>query len=935
MPFRSIANNTEGCEFIFSIPPAYEEQQHGNFITIYTIALEDCEISVEVPSLYLNKKKAKKYENLVFQIDASFGQAAEWNSELKYTAPTLSNIYKNSAITVSSDKPILCYVLCQYYWTSDGFTAFPTSALSNDYVVSSYSDMGGLYGHYYPSEVTISGVMDNTKIDFIIGGNPATQINYRDSLYFSGDTIEIELDKNDVCLLMSSGILRDHPDLSGSRIKSNNPVSVTSGNVCANIPVKNPTCDYIVTMDYPVKIWGKEYYIPPITKRKNSQIVRIYACQDSTIIYHNFKPIDTLFNTGIQDQGWCEIRLNGMNEPVPAVISSNNPIYVNFFYPSWTEDSTTFSDPFTLSIVPQSFFSKDVMFTTPHQTTSNTFDSNYINIVYKSSTNDSILLSYFTFQFIDEEQQLETINLDDIEIISKGMFPEQDGHFERYFYITLKLPKLGQYYITGQKLFSCYLFGCSDFAAYGVQTFPIDIFLKRDDIEAPGMFAEFSCEGTVVNGYIKDLPEDENIRSNLNNIVFMENESKNVDFSYFPFTSGISSETLWNLNVIDIKNDANAVIKLSDMAGNEETYNFKYYGLNGLQLQPVRNSICLDYYGTDSLIYNLYNPKDTIFRIKLNVNSNNLKIKSSTNIELKPKSFEQIVLEVKYNSDETDAFLVVEKCSRQDTIWLPIDYHLIHYPVNVVILPTKDIYSVGDTVYCDVVLNTDADIEELDKIKSIDIEFELCNVFAHINKSDFINISDKNLVIENIDFYNDMEKLSTKCFVTLTSNNGIFTKVKDNKLSLCYLKFLLALPNMTYNSYGDNFSIKDEYYMLKINSSIMSDFFPCISFYNIDNEIKIEQICADNLMNINILDNPLELNIISNKTISYSISSESYIEVKIYDSMGSLIAIPLTETQKTGLYNIDISSFNLSSGVYFCEVILNNSLRKFKSFIKL
>ena len=85
----------------------------------------------------------------------------------------------------------------------------------------------------------------------------------------------------------------------------------------------------------------------------------------------------------------------------------------------------------------------------------------------------------------------------------------------------------------------------------------------------------------------------------------------------------------------------------------------------------------------------------------------------------------------------------------------------------------------------------------------------------------------------------------------------------------------------------------------------------------------------------NILDNPLELNIISNKTISYSISSESYIEVKIYDSMGSLIAIPLTETQKTGLYNIDISSFNLSSGVYFCEVILNNSLRKFKSFIKL
>ncbi len=101
-------------EYIFSIPPVYEEKIKENFVTLYIITLEATNISVEVPGQYMNKKKAGAKETLIFQIDASFGQVASWNKDINSQAPVLSNIYKDRAIRVISDKPVLCYVLCQY-----------------------------------------------------------------------------------------------------------------------------------------------------------------------------------------------------------------------------------------------------------------------------------------------------------------------------------------------------------------------------------------------------------------------------------------------------------------------------------------------------------------------------------------------------------------------------------------------------------------------------------------------------------------------------------------------------------------------------------------------------------------------------------------------------------------------------------------------------
>lgn len=926
----------KGCEFIFSIPPVYEEQSNGNFVTICAIALEDCEISVEVQSLYFNKKRVKKNETVFFQIDASFGQVSNWTSESKHSAPSISGIYKNSAITVNSSNYILCYVLCQYYWTGDGFVAFPTSVLGNKYIVSSYSDMGSYYGHYYPSELTISGIFDNTNVEFIVGGNSATNIQFQDSTYYLGDTILISLNKKDVCLLMSGGILKEYPDLSGSRINSNYPIAVNSGNVCANIPVKSPSCDYIVTMDYPTYMWTNKYLIPPISRRKFSQIVRIYAKEDSTIIYHNYVPIDTLFNSYVQNEGWCEIRLNGMKEPKPTVISSNNPIYVIFYYPSWTEDSTMFSDPFMMPIVPLDMFNKNVIFSTPKKTTVSSFDSNFINIVYKSNNRDTLSLSYFNFQYVNDMQEFEEISLDDLEIVSSGPFPFENGSNDRYYYLLIKLPKIGQYYISSKKLFACYLFGCSDFTSFGFPTYPIDIFFNDEDIEAPTMLADINCDGSVFNGIVKDLPEKKLGRSNLNSIVFIEDESNNVEFSYSPFTPGISYETYWNLNVIDIKYDATATVKVSDVAENEETFVFNYYGLKGINLLPVRDSICLDYYATDSLIFDLYNPKDTSFNINiyLNTTSENLRIKSKRDIELKPKSSERIVFETKFVDNPDTLFLVLEKCDNQDTIWLPIKYKLIHYPVNVILKTNKKIYSIGDTIYCNLILNTNANKEDLSKINSIDVEFNICNVFANINENNFIYLPTENFTLKNVIIERSSEELNTKLNFTIFSSDGIFKNIQNNKSLLCNIKLLLVLPNNSSNYYGEYFSIKPEFYYLNLKPNITSNFFPCVSFNSLSQDIKIDPICADNLRLLNITDHLFDVKYEDNN-ILYSIGLDGYIEIKIYNSIANIVYNKGLEYKRAGVYNLNIKELNLVNGLYFFELNMNGVYRKFINFIKL
>jgi hypothetical protein len=57
--------------------------------------------------------------------------------------------------------------------------------------------------------------------------------------------------------------------------------------------------------------------------------------------------------------------------------------------------------------------------------------------------------------------------------------------------------------------------------------------------------------------------------------------------------------------------------------------------------------------------------------------------------------------------------------------------------------------------------------------------------------------------------------------------------------------------------------------------------------------------------------------------IEYSIPSESFVELKVYDILGNEVASLVNEQQQAGVYRADFSADNLPSGMYFARITAN------------
>jgi hypothetical protein len=57
--------------------------------------------------------------------------------------------------------------------------------------------------------------------------------------------------------------------------------------------------------------------------------------------------------------------------------------------------------------------------------------------------------------------------------------------------------------------------------------------------------------------------------------------------------------------------------------------------------------------------------------------------------------------------------------------------------------------------------------------------------------------------------------------------------------------------------------------------------------------------------------------------IEYSIPSESFVDLKVYDILGSEVASLVNEQQKAGVYRVDFTADNLPSGIYFARITAN------------
>ena len=106
-------------------------------------------------------------------------------------------------------------------------------------------------------------------------------------------------------------------DLSGTKVISDKPITVSTGHECANIPWNIAYCNHLVEQIPPTALWGTYHYIAPLA-HKTSYSIKILAAQNFTdinIYCNNTQQFYTInegefVNKTLSMQEYCAINSN-------------------------------------------------------------------------------------------------------------------------------------------------------------------------------------------------------------------------------------------------------------------------------------------------------------------------------------------------------------------------------------------------------------------------------------------------------------------------------------------------------------------------------------------------------------------------------------------------------------------------------------------------
>ncbi len=554
-------NANAGTEFYFSMPPAYEQGGNDNQIVIYISSAYEANVKLSVPGRGVLKEKVTTPGDVIF-FSLSPGEAQPFVKAPSQTAP-VQEIYDDVAIHLTSNKPIIAYCVTRFSFTSDGAILMPNAALGTEYVIGSMADMTELFpGLNLPSEVTVTAIANNTKVWFTVGGTNSTETT---NGMGAGDTREFELNKGDVLAISTRN---QGGDLSGSYVRSSKPVCVMSGNQCANVPIDNRWCDYIVSNEPPLHTWSKVYHFPQLSPREQNSWMKIVAAEDNTTVLRNGANYGTVeFGKGGRaSRGYLEGQaMDGEQQPI--VFSADKPISVKFFNPGQELDGLT-SDPFSIQITPVDQYVNFVWFCTPGVAQVQ-FAKNWLSIVHAADANDEVSEDLEIGWFVDGE--LKWWKVRDAFGSAPGSFFAPIGDGKSWAEKRIDLPDpTGVYALRSfGDPFAAYSYGAQDYDTYGFRTGARMNDQTVSDTEPPqNVF--IADRGPEQSGSIQDQG------AGIAAVRPVPEAVVNMEVAINEFVPGTKESVTWSASVIDPAQPAAAVIAVVDRRGNVSTFDVEY-----------------------------------------------------------------------------------------------------------------------------------------------------------------------------------------------------------------------------------------------------------------------------------------------------------------------------------------------------------------------
>jgi len=580
-----------GREYIFSIPPPYDAESGGfdNFIRVFVISPVVTNIKVGIGGAY---KTFKSKGNGLTVVDIPAASAAPFPFIATSQQPA-ARIYKDKAIHILAEEPVVVYVIVRYKYTTDGFLAIPVSSLGREYAVATSPQWGGGFNYKLTPWVNITAAFDKTKVTFTMGGGAVQSFTEIDggSLLGTGQSRNWNMNKGETLIFAASSkdsrgnvTNGDGQDLTGSRIISNRPVALVTGHACNNIPIANTYCDYTCEMELPVVSWGKNVIIPQIAVRKKPGIIRIFAKENDTEIFRNGVSFVNVTSTvGAQGESFQEQRLWPIEQaPAPAVLTSTKPFYVMYYNPGTTEDNSSNSDPFVMVMTPVEQYQNDIIFCTPNAAGGDPFSQNWLNVVVEADVNGLIPndFEFGTFTSDWQWQKVRIMNGATIASLPPFKMNVDATNPDRKFLIkNISLPYSGVFRLRcPSKVFASYSYGYGSYESYGYPTSAALADLSNIDVWKPIPTYKMECDGengmTIKSGSVMDpiINGDPATQSKLSDAYMKEDSSYNYEFKLLSeIIPGETEQTSWSLTKINPREDSRADLVFIDRAGNDTT----------------------------------------------------------------------------------------------------------------------------------------------------------------------------------------------------------------------------------------------------------------------------------------------------------------------------------------------------------------------------
>ena len=576
-----------GNEFLFTIPPVYEEESAGkeNSIEVLVTSILEGDVTVSIKGKGYNKTQSTRANGVIsFSLTPNLAQPILHSGMKDKARPAL--VYQGSAIHVYSKVPVIVYVVIKFKNNSDGFFAIPKNKFGKKYINSVYQEPALWESGWFNPFTAVVAAYDNTMINFTMGGGPEDndEVPLQGGKNVkTGETHSQVMQEGDVWLLSING---QKQDLSGSLFEGNKPFAIVSGMHCANFPLNNRSCDYAVNMELPTKNWGKTHFVTPQMDRAFNGIVRIYASEPKTDIYRDGAYIGTLEKGGggTIGEAYLELRVwpkfddfDGQIIPKLATFTSTKPTAVVYYNTGSAEDKdyieNMFSDPFMAQIPPIESAVKSAFVYSPNSTGgSNPFTVNYLRITFplvNDKIPDDLLFAELSISGLKPTYG----KIGDLFGTSFNQFyVKHEG--KTYASKVLTIGTEGVYSIkSDSSKFIVESFGASNFENYGFPSAFSLIDYSETDSLAPQITYTQECDGDISKdgGTVTDYPEDEDARSNMGDIFVIAKDNYIFDWraKSSEFIPGEQRELKWWLTVIDKSKPASALIYFSDMAGND------------------------------------------------------------------------------------------------------------------------------------------------------------------------------------------------------------------------------------------------------------------------------------------------------------------------------------------------------------------------------